>query len=49
MSIETYEKALYDAEVYLKLKEAELEMKSNSSLKLHDEVFAALYAQYGEK
>ena len=46
MSIETYEKALYDAEVYLKLKESELEMQSKAPLKTHDDVFEKLYAQY---
>ena len=46
MSIETYEKTLYDAEVYIKLKEAELEMKSEALLKTHDEVFGKLYSQY---
>lgn len=49
MSIETYEKALYDAEIYLKLKEAELEMKTEVQLKPHDEVFSGLYAKYGIK
>lgn len=46
MSIETYEKALYDAEVYLKLKEAELEMNSNAPTKSHEEVFKKLYSQF---
>ena len=46
MSIETYEKALYDAEIYLKLKEAELEMNSNAPAKNHEEVFNKLYSQY---
>ncbi len=46
MSIETYEKTLYDAEVYLKLKESELEMKSGAPLKTHDDVFGDLYSQY---
>ena len=49
MSIETYEKALYDAEVYLKLKEAELEMNSNAPVKSHDDVFGKLYSQYKVK
>ena len=46
MSIETYEKALYAAEVYLKLKESELEKQSKTPLKTHDDVFERLYNQY---
>jgi len=46
MSIETYEKTLYDAEVFIKLKEAELQMQSNTPLKTHEEVFSNLCDKY---
>jgi len=49
MSIETYEKALYDAEIFIKLKEAELEMKAAAPVKSHEQVFSELYAKYGPK
>ena len=47
MSIETYEKTLYDAEVYIKLKEAELAMKSGTKVLTSEEVFGPLYKKYG--
>jgi len=49
MSLETYETALYDAEVYRKLKEAELEMKSGIPVKSHEVVFGGLDARYAIK
>ena len=47
MSIETYEKSLYDAEVYIKLKEAELELRSGSVPRSSEDVFGPLYRKYG--
>ena len=46
MSVETYEKTLYDAEVYIKLKEAELEMKSSSARLDPEEVFGPLFHDF---
>ena len=42
MSIEMYERKLFETEVYLKLKEAELEAKSTGKRFTHQEVFAEL-------
>ena len=42
MSIEMYERKLFETEVYLKLKEAELEAKSTDKRFTHQEVFAEL-------
>ncbi len=42
MSIEMYERKLLETEVYLKLKEAELEAKSTNKRFTHQEVFAEL-------
>ena len=47
MSIETYDRVLNDAELYLKLKESEFEMTSEIPLTPHSEVFTDLYAKYG--
>ena len=42
MSIEAYENRLFKSEIYLKLKEAELEAKSTKRRYSHDEVFSDL-------
>ncbi|MCK5196875.1 MAG: type II toxin-antitoxin system Phd/YefM family antitoxin [Spirochaetales bacterium] len=42
MSIEAYESKLFKSEVYLKLKEAELEAKSTKKRYSHSEVFSDL-------
>lgn len=42
MSIEYYERQKYDNEVYLKLKEAELEAKTTTKRLGHEEVFKRL-------
>jgi len=42
MSIEAYENRLFKSEIYLKLKEAELEAKSTKKRYSHDEVFSDL-------
>jgi prevent-host-death family protein len=42
MSIEAYEQRLFENEVYFKLKEAELEAKTDGRRLSHDEVFSAL-------
>jgi len=40
MSIEVYERKLFESEIYFKLKEAELEAKSSTIRYSHEEVFA---------
>ena len=42
MSIEAYEQKLFESELFLKLKEAELEAKSTKKRFSHDEVFSSL-------
>jgi len=42
MSIEAYERKLFESEVYFKLKEAELESKSTNKRYSHEEVFSDL-------
>ena len=42
MSIEAYERKLFDSEIYFKLKEAELESKSTDVRYSHEEVFSDL-------
>ena len=42
MSIEAYEQKLFESELFLKLKEAELEAKSTKKRFSHDEVFSGL-------
>lgn len=44
MSIEAYERKLFESEIYLKLKEAELEAKSTKTRYTHQEVFSDLRA-----
>lgn len=42
MSIETYERKLFQGEIYFKLKEAELEALSTDQRFSHDQVFSGL-------
>jgi hypothetical protein len=42
MSMEAYEKKIFESEIYFKLKEAELEAKSNENRYSHEEVFTEL-------
>lgn len=42
MSIETYERKLFESDIYFKLKEAELEAKSTDIRYSHEEVFSDL-------
>ncbi|KJS88638.1 MAG: prevent-host-death protein [Peptococcaceae bacterium BICA1-8] len=42
MSIEAYERRLFESEIYFKLKEAELEAKSTDLRHSHEEVFSSL-------
>lgn len=49
MSIEAYEGKLFETEIYLKLKEAELEAKSTNKRYTHEEVFADLRARITNK
>jgi prevent-host-death family protein len=45
MSIETYERKLFESQVFFKLKEAELEAKSTDKRYTHEEVFSDLRAR----
>ncbi|MBM7583131.1 prevent-host-death family protein [Caldicoprobacter guelmensis] len=49
MSMEAYEKKLFESEIYFKLKEAELEAKSNDKRFSHEEVFNGLRARLKDK
>ena len=49
MSIEAYENRLFKSEIYIKLKEAELEAKSTKQRYSHDEVFSDLRAKLYSK
>jgi prevent-host-death family protein len=49
MSIEAYERNLFESEIYFKLKEAELEAKSNDKRYSHEEVFSDLKARIAKK
>lgn len=49
MSIEAYEKKLFESEVYFKLKEAELEVKSTDKRYSHEEVFSDLRSRLAKK
>lgn len=42
MSIQTYEKKLFESEIYVKLKEAELEAKLTDTRYNHEDVFSDL-------
>lgn len=49
MSIEAYERKLFESEVYFKLKEAELEAKSTDKRYTHEEVFSELRSRLANK
>ena len=49
MSIEAYEKKLFESEIYFKLKEAELEAKSTNERYSHKEVLKDLRSRLVEK
>ncbi|WP_068676925.1 type II toxin-antitoxin system Phd/YefM family antitoxin [Oceanobacillus sp. Castelsardo] len=49
MSIEAYERKLFESEVYFKLKEAELEAKSTDKRYTHEEVFSDLRSRLANK
>lgn len=49
MSIEAYERKLFEAEIYYKLKEAELEAKNTDVRYMHEEIFSDLRANLAKK
>ena len=49
MSMEVFERHQFDSEVYIKLKEAELEAKTTGKRFSHDEVFSSLRRKLQEK
>ena len=49
MSIEAYERKLFESEIYFKLKEAELEAKSTDVRYSHEEIFSDLRANLADK
>lgn len=49
MSIEAYERKLFESEMYFKLKEAELEAKSTDKRYSHKEVFSDLKEKLTDK
>jgi prevent-host-death family protein len=49
MSIEAYERKLFESEIYLKLKEAELQSKTSGERYSHEEVFSDLRAKLADK
>lgn len=49
MSMETFEKMMLESEIYLKLKEAELEAKSTDKRFSHEEVFNQLRSKLTHK
>lgn len=49
MSIEAYERKLFESEIYFKLKEAELEAKSTDKRFSHEEVFSGLRERLANK
>lgn len=49
MSIEAYEKKLFESDIYFKLKEAEFEAKSTDKRFSHEEVFSDLRARLADK
>lgn len=49
MSIEAYERKLFESEIYFKLKEAELEAKSTDKRFSHEEVFSTLRSKLADK
>jgi len=49
MSIEAYEQKLFESEIFIKLKEAELEAKATGIRYSHEKVFSDLKARVAEK
>lgn len=49
MSIEAYERKLFESEIYLKLKEAELEAKSTGIRYSHEQIFSDLRESLADK
>ncbi|MBU9713531.1 type II toxin-antitoxin system Phd/YefM family antitoxin [Evansella tamaricis] len=49
MSIEAYERKLFESEIYFKLKESELEANSTQKRYSHEEVFSDLKARITKK
>lgn len=49
MSMEAYENRQFESEIYLKLKEAELQAKATTERLAHDEVFGKLRTRIREK
>jgi len=48
MSVEAYENDLFEAEIYRKLRESEIETANTDKRYTHGEVFEALYRQLGD-
>ncbi|WP_080873648.1 type II toxin-antitoxin system Phd/YefM family antitoxin [Oceanobacillus timonensis] len=49
MSIEAYERKMFESDIYLKLKEAEIEAKSTDKRYTHEEVFSELRSRIKDK
>ena len=49
MSIEAYERKLFESDIYIKLKEAEFESKTADKRVSHEEVFSNLRAMLADK
>lgn len=49
MSMEAYERKQFDSEIYLKLKEAEIEAQSTDVRYSHEEVFSDLRSRLADK
>jgi len=49
LSMEAYERKLFESEIYFKLKEAELEAKTTEKRLSHEEVFKELKARLSDK
>lgn len=49
LSMEVYERKLFESEIYFKLKEAELEAKTTNKRFSHDEVFSDLRSRLADK
>lgn len=49
MSMETYERKLFESDIYFKLKEAELEAKSTNERLSHENVFSNLRKELTDK
>lgn len=49
MSIEAYERKLFESEIYFKLKEAEIEAKSTDKRFTHEEVLSDLRSRLSKK